>query len=94
MNRREALTALAAMPVVGGTIRTVEKEPLPLFAVLEVENHLSDEARTCLVRAFQEAFTGPPPFPIVVLDGGMKIKLATKEQIVEAQSPPESKGLV
>lgn len=78
MNRREAMAAIAAMPMVG-TVKVIDPEPMPLFAVIEFEQRVSCEARKLLIEEWHKAFVGKPPFPILILQDGAKIKFCSRE---------------
>ena len=70
MNRREALAALVAMPAVT-RISRAELKPDDVI-VIEAEMFLSDDAKDRIAAIAKDVW---PERKVVVLDGGLKMKV-------------------
>lgn len=80
MNRRDALAAIAAMPVVGSVTIVDKSEAMPILAVFEFPQKLTSETRARIRQEWKEVFSGRPPFPALLLDGGARVNFVSRER--------------
>lgn len=89
MNRRDALTAIASLPVVG-SLKVVQSEPMPVLAVLEFDDYLPERAFVSIREQWRELFGDKPPFPVMILEGGAKMNFVSQKKAEEIARNNES----
>lgn len=82
LNRREALSALAALPMVSA-VKVADEEPMPIVAVIEIPQRLSSESLLRLRDLFAEKCGGKLPFPVIVLEHGATINFISQKKAEE-----------
>jgi hypothetical protein len=82
INRRSWLATIAGFLGLGTTVKAIEKQPVPLALVVELDDDIFcgavDDADIDRVRdKITKQFKGGPPAPIIVLAPGLRMRALT-----------------